>query len=120
MNSDKPTGGPKLIDHGQLLIHQKLAPGVTAGLTLGSSVERGKSLTDEAAGATAVTISLAERLHVAPKDVEALLTRPVGSRFQTGEEIGRARKGLRGQSVLAPFDGTLRTYNAATGVALFI
>jgi hypothetical protein len=120
MNINFPGGNPVLTLHGRPLIVQHAAQGLAPYIVAGSVVKRGRALSDGTGGATTVTISLAERLHASPSEVESLLSRPVGSRFQTGDEIARARKGLRGQTVHAPFNGILQSYNPLTGVAIFM
>ncbi len=120
MNHNFPGGDPVLIAQRRPHVAQRRARGLAPSLVPGSPVERGETFGDDAGGATAVTISLAERLHAAPKDVEALLSHPVGSRFRAGDEIAKARTRLRGQTVVAPFTGILKTYNQATGIALFM
>lgn len=119
MNINFPNGEPILSERSQLSVIQRLPAGRAPRLAIGSAVERGQPLNESGAGATAVTLAIAERLGAAPNEAEKLLNRPVGSRFSSGEEIARARKGLRPQSVVAPFTGVLQTYNHATGLGLF-
>jgi hypothetical protein len=120
MNNNFPGGDPVLTLQGRPRIVQRAPHGLAPYIVAGSVVKRGQALSDDAGGATAVSIALAERLRASPADIESMLSRPVGSRFQTGEEIARVRKGLRGQAVHAPFTGVLQTYNPQTGIALFM
>jgi hypothetical protein len=99
---------------------QRLVGQPARGLTLGATVERGQPLSDHESGAATLSIALSERLGCPPRDVERLLTKPVGSRFEAGEEIANGREGLRGQSVAAPFAGTLRSYNPNSGLGVFV
>lgn len=119
-NLNYPGGAPVVELRGRPRIVQRLGASPAPKFAPGAKVERGESLSGESGGATAVTISLAERLGAAPRDVEKLLNRPIGSQFATGDEIAKVRKGFRGQSVVAPFTGILKSYNPESGIALFM
>jgi hypothetical protein len=119
-NLNYPGGAPVVELRGRPRVVQRLNGSPAPKYAPGARVERGESLSGESGGATAVTISLAERLGASPKDVEKLLNRPIGSQFATGDEIAKVRKGFRGQSVVAPFTGILKSYNPESGIALFM
>ena len=75
MNINFPGGNPVLTLHGRPLIVQHAAQGLAPYIVAGSVVKRGRALSDGTGGATTVTISLAERLHASPSEVESLLSR---------------------------------------------
>lgn len=65
-------------------------------------------------------LNIARELGMEPDAVTRYLTRPVGSTFEEGEAIARARRGLRSVSCPAPVTSTLSTLDQATGVATLV
>src|SRR5918992_3212407 len=68
----------------------------------------------------AVRLNLAEQLSISPKDAAKHLLKPVGSTFNAGEALARARRGLRNAVVAAPVAGVLAEVEAGTGVASLV
>jgi hypothetical protein len=68
----------------------------------------------------AVRLNLAEALAIPTKDVAKHLLKPVGSTFNAGEAVAKARRGLRNAVVAAPVAGVLIELEAETGVASLV
>jgi hypothetical protein len=119
MNVNFPGSAPVVTRRSRPRIVQPLSGPAARGIAVGATVERGQPLRDGADGGAAHTIGLADRLGCSPAEAEMRLVKPIGSRFEVGDEIASVRKGFRGQSVTAPFAGTLKSYNRQSGVAVF-
>jgi hypothetical protein len=63
------------------------------------------------------TLHLARELGVAPDTIKRYLTKPIGSHFDAGEAVARARKGLRAVTADTPEAGRLSDINEIAGTA---
>ncbi|MEX2426416.1 MAG: hypothetical protein WD401_06595 [Thermomicrobiaceae bacterium] len=65
-------------------------------------------------------LNIAREFDMEPEAVSRYLTRPVGSEFEEGEPIARARRGLRSVTCRAPVSAPLMALDEATGVATLV
>jgi hypothetical protein len=72
-----------------------------------------------AAAEKPMMLFVASELGVPNDNVQRYLTRPVGSTFNAGDVIARARRGLRTVSVTAPSGGTLLGVDESNGTVTF-
>ena len=63
------------------------------------------------------TLHLARELGVSPDTIKRYLTKPIGSHFDAGEAVARARKGLRAVTADTPEAGRLSDINEIAGTA---
>ena len=63
------------------------------------------------------TLHLARELGVTPDSIKRYLTKPIGSHFDAGEAVARARKGLRAVTADTPEAGRLSDINEIAGTA---
>lgn len=87
----------------------------------GDRVEPGTQLVSAlVAEGRPMQINVAREFDMEPDSVARYLTKPVGSEFDEGEPIARARRGLRSVTCRAPMRSTLSTFDEATGVATLV
>jgi hypothetical protein len=67
-----------------------------------------------------IMLNIAREFDMEPDTVVRYLTRPVGSEFEEGEPIARARRGLRSVTCRAPVSATLTALDESTGVATLL
>jgi hypothetical protein len=67
-----------------------------------------------------LTLHVSRELGVEPETVGRYLTKPIGSTFQEGEQIARARRGLRSAVCTSPVAATLTALDQSTGVVTLI
>jgi hypothetical protein len=63
----------------------------------------------------ALQLNIAREFDMEPDAVGRYLTKPVGSDFEEGEPVARARRGLRSVSCAAPVASTMTDFNEETG-----
>ncbi len=95
-------------------------PGEIA-VAVGDRVEPTSSIGSASGGAgRTITLHLARELGVTPDTVKRYLTKPIGSHFDSGESVARARKGLRTVTSDTPEAGRLSEVNDVSGTATII
>jgi hypothetical protein len=65
-------------------------------------------------------LNIAREFEMEPDGISRYLTRPIGSDFEEGEPIARARRGLRSVMFRSPVRATLTELDEATGVATLV
>ncbi|MBX6342521.1 MAG: hypothetical protein IRY97_08690, partial [Thermomicrobiaceae bacterium] len=99
---------PVLVPSGVFLVERRLAVPGEVRVRLGERVEPATVVAVAASAAgRPITLYPARELGVASGSVRRYLTKPIGSSFEAGEAVARARRGLRTVSVTAPVPGTL-------------
>jgi hypothetical protein len=84
----------------------------------GDRVEPSTPIGSASAGAGRTkTLHLARELGVPPDTIKRYLTKPIGSHFDAGESVARARKGLRAVTADTVEAGRLSDINEVTGTA---
>jgi hypothetical protein len=87
----------------------------------GDRVEPGTQLAQAmVAEGRPMQINIAREFDMEPSEVSRYLTKPIGSAFDEGEPIARARRGLRSVTCNAPIASTLSTLDEITGVATIV
>lgn len=88
---------------------------------VGDRVEPASPIGNASAGAgRTITLHLARELGVAPDTVKRYLTKPIGSLFEAGESVARARKGLRTVTSDTAEAGRLSEVNEIMGTATIV
>ncbi len=88
---------------------------------VGDRVEPSSPIGNASAGAgRTITLHLARELGVGADTVKRYLTKPIGSHFEAGESVARARKGLRTVTADTTEAGRLSEVNEIAGTATII
>ena len=61
-------------------------------------------------------VNVARELEMEPETVSRYLTKPIGTDFEEGEPVARARRGLRSVTCKAPVASTMTDFDESTGV----
>lgn len=110
-----PTLEPAIVSDSSFVIERRLDRPGTVEVRVGDSVEPTTVVARSASVERSVTVFVASELGVPNDEVRRRLTRPIGAAFAAGEEIARARKGLRSAAVTAPLAGVLSGVDDANG-----
>ncbi len=90
-------------------------------VNLGDRVEPTTAVGNASAGAgRTITLHLARELGVTADTVKRYLTKPIGSHFEAGESVARARKSLRPVTSETPEAGRLSEVNEIAGTATIV
>lgn len=113
-----PTLEPAIVSDSSFVIERRLErPGVVE-VRVGDTVQPATVVAHSGSTERTLTIYVASELGVPANEVRRRLTRPIGSKFEAGEEIARARRGLRTAAVAAPVTGVLAEVDDASGTVL--
>lgn len=118
MNVNFPNRAPVVARDAELRIVRRLPGSGDVKVRAGERIGADHVLTRIDPAATAIKISVADQLGVAPQDVGKYLMKPVGSSFVAGEALARTRKGIRNVVVASPVAGSLLSIDTDTGMAM--
>jgi hypothetical protein len=113
-----PTLEPAIVSDSSFVIDRRLDRMGDVEVRVGDTVTPDTVVARSGSLEKTVTVFVASELGVANDDVRRRLTRPIGSSFEAGEEIARARRGLRTAAVAAPLPGVLVDVDDANGTAV--
>lgn len=117
MNVNFPNREPVIVRDRELRVVRRLPGTGDVKIRAGERVTAAHVLAKTDPKSSAVKISIADQLGVAPQEVAKFLMKPVGSTFGVGEAMARNRKGLRNVVVASPVAGTLISVDGDTGMA---
>lgn len=110
-----PYHSPVVAADQELLVTRYLPEAAELTVRTGARVNAEDSLASIDPHHVSERIPLASQLDVEPDSLSRHLERPVGSRVQKDDVLAKARRGLRSQSVTAPFSGTITGIDTSTG-----
>lgn len=112
---------PVVVEDVNFVVRRMLRTGGDVSIHPGDRVEPETSLGVATAGAgRTVTLHLARELGVAPDTIGRYLAKPIGARFDAGESVARARRGLRSATAETPVSGKLQEINEVNGTATIV
>jgi hypothetical protein len=114
-----PTLEPVLVSDGSFVIDRVLERPGDVAVRVGDTVQPETIIARAESEEKVVTLFIAAELGVQADSVQRHLAKPVGSRFNAGEVIARARPGLRSVTVTAPAVGTVVSADNAQGTVQF-
>lgn len=113
-----PTLEPAIVSGSSFVIERRLDRPGEVEVRVGDSVEPSTVVARSSSLEKSITVFVASELGVPNDEVRRRLTRPIGSSFEAGEEIARARRGLRTAAVTAPLGGVLTDVDDANGTVV--
>jgi hypothetical protein len=114
-----PTLEPAIVHGGSFVLDRMLTRSGEVQVHVGDQVTPATVVVQSLPVAKSMTLFVAGELGVPNTGVQRYLTKPVGSSFQSGDAIARARRGLRTATVTAPANGTLAAVDETSGTVLF-
>lgn len=115
------TQDPIIVDDASFELNRFLSVPGEILVQVGDRVEPSSTIGSGSGGAgRTITLHLARELGVAPETVKRYLTKPIGSHFDAGESVARARKGLRAVTADTTEAGRLSEVNEIAGTATII
>jgi hypothetical protein len=121
MDRHPPTYEPIIIRDAEFYVERVLSGSGEIQVNEGDRVEPETELaTTTVAAARPVSLHVARELGVDPGAISQYLSKPIGSTFQEGEPLARARRGLRSVSCNAPVTATLTAVDEGTGVVTLV
>ncbi len=112
---------PVIVDDASFEVGRFLRFPGEISVQLGDRVEPSSPVGSASAEAgRTITLHLARELGVAPDTIKRYLTKPIGSHFDAGESVARARKGLRTVTSDTTEAGKLSEINEIAGTATII
>lgn len=115
-----PTLEPAVVDRGSFIVERMLDRLGRVEVGVGDVVTPDTVVARADTAEKVVTLFVASELGVPNDKLQRYLTKPVGSAFDAGEVVARARRGLRTATISAPQAGTLASIDAAAGSAQLI
>lgn len=110
-----PYDSPVVAADQELFVTRYLPEAAELRVRTGARVKAEDSLASIDPHHVSERIPLATQLDIEPESLSRHLERPVGSNVQKGDVLAKARRGLRSQSVTAPFSGTITGIDTGTG-----
>jgi hypothetical protein len=120
MSNDRHLPGyePAIVRDAVFSIQRSLFGNAELHVRPGDRVEPSTELaTAVMAEGRALQLNIAREFDMEPGTISRYLTKPVGSQFEEGESVARARRGLRSVSCKAPMASTLTDLDEETGIA---
>lgn len=115
------THEPVIVDNVVFLIERDLGMPGEVAVRVNDLVEPDTIIaTAKPSSSRALTLHLARELNVSPNTIARYLTKPIGERFEAGEAVARARRGLRVSVADAPEAGTLTAIDETAGTATLV
>ncbi|HET9016077.1 MAG TPA: hypothetical protein VFN57_10805 [Thermomicrobiaceae bacterium] len=110
---------PVIVEGAQYVVERAMDVPGTVSVHVGDAVDPKRSIAVASAPSGRVmTLHLARELGVPPASIAQYLTKPIGSTFEAGEAVARARRGLRTAAANAPFAGTVTEIDETAGTAI--
>ncbi len=121
MSTAVGTQDPVIVEDASFDVERFLRFPGEIGVQVGDRVEPATAVGKASAGAgRTITLHLARELGVAADTVKRYLTKPIGSHFEAGESVARARKSLRPVTSETPESGRLSEVNEIAGTATIV
>jgi hypothetical protein len=123
MSSDRYQASyePAVVRDAEFYVGRMLDEDGDVAVRPGDRVEPGTQLVSATvAEGRPMQINIAREFDMEADGVGRYLTKPVGSEFEEGEPIARARRGLRSVTCRAPVQSTLTKFDETSGVATLV